>query len=420
MLKKGTTVYTVFSEYTIDQQIGQGGNGTVFLVHDSNNEKFALKAIDRNKEKGEKLKRFKNEIAFCENNIDPHIIKVLDHGTYTDNNNNIIFYIMPVYKHTLREIMNDGIAADKVLPLVTQILSGLRFAHEKGVWHRDIKPENILIDENGNAVLADFGIAHFSSDDLATIVETKQSDRLANFQYAAPEQRVRNGVIDGHADIYALGLIINEMFTNALPIGTDYRKIGDTNTNYAWLDTVVDFMLKQLPNERLYPASTVATRILAAQKDWNLSRELLSIAEERINTQGPYQMKTPVIRDYEYDKGELKIYLSGIDYYWFETWFSILQSAEYNHGEVLGYGPHRLRHYPPECIAMPISSSNETNKQVAKYIKQWLEESTKVFNKKQNDKYIRAENERRQKKEEEIQRLRHEVKMKEAIKGLFD
>ena len=66
MLKKRTTVYTAFSEYTIDRQISQGGNGTVFLAHDKNNEKFALKAIDRNKASTEKLKRFKNEIVFCE------------------------------------------------------------------------------------------------------------------------------------------------------------------------------------------------------------------------------------------------------------------------------------------------------------------------------------------------------------------
>ena len=103
MLKKRTIVYTAFSEYTIDRQISQGGNGTVFLVHDKTAEKFALKVIDRNKTSTEKLKRFKNEIAFCENSDNPNVIKVLDHGTYTVDDENLVFYIMPVYDQTLRD-----------------------------------------------------------------------------------------------------------------------------------------------------------------------------------------------------------------------------------------------------------------------------------------------------------------------------
>ena len=76
MLRKGTKVYTAFSEYIVDKQISQGGNGTVFLVHDQN-KNYALKAIDRDKTSTEKLKRFKNEISFCEDNTHPNIIKVL-------------------------------------------------------------------------------------------------------------------------------------------------------------------------------------------------------------------------------------------------------------------------------------------------------------------------------------------------------
>jgi len=420
MLKKGTKVYSAFSEYTIEQQINQGGNGTVFLAHDQSNEKVALKAVDRTKISSEKLKRFKNEIAFCENNSDPHIIKVMDHGTYIKDNINLVYYIMPVYNQTLRELMNEGIEAEKVLPIITQILSGLRFAHEKGVWHRDIKPENILIDKNGNAVIADFGIAHFSSDELATIVETKQSDRLANFQYAAPEQRVRGEMVDGRADIYAVGLILNEMYTNTLPIGSKYRTIGDVNPEYAWLDVLVESMLRQNPIERPYPASTVATRILASQKDWHLSQELLSLTEEKPSADKPYQMEVPTIRDHEYDKGELKVYLDGIGYYWFEVWFGTLQSI-HNYQALVGFEPRRLRHYSPDCIAMPISTDSLPNlKHIAQNIKAWLVEATRVFNEERRAEYARKEIESRQKKEAEIARLRKEAEMRTAVKELFD
>lgn len=422
MLKKGITVYTAFSEYTVDKQISQGGNGTVFHVHDEANEKYALKAIDRNKTSTEKLKRFKNEIAFCENNDDPNIIKILDHGTCTVGGENYVFYLMPIYDQTLRRLMTEGIKPDRVLPLITQILSGLRFAHEKGVWHRDIKPENILIDGIGNAIIADFGIAHFSSDNLATIVETKQSDRLANFQYAAPEQRIKGGAVDGRADIYAVGLILNEIFTHTLPIGSNYKKIGDVNPEYSWLDSVADSMLQQEPGDRPFPASNVALRILTAQKEWRLSQDLMRLAEEKPKNDGPYQMAVPTIRDSMYDKGELRVYLDGIDEYWFETWFGTLSQGRYNHSYSTGYAPFNLRKYPPDCIAMPISvsSQNVDLKSIAQNLKAWISAATVVFNREQRVRYDREENERRQKKEAEIKRLKKEAEMRAAVKGLFD
>lgn len=423
MLRKGTTVYTAFSEYTIEKQISQGGNGTVYRVHNHNNERFALKAIDRNKTSSEKLKRFKNEIAFCENNDNPHIIKVLDHGTYTTNDENLVFYIMPEYELTLRNRIDKGITSEEILPIITQILSGLRFAHDKHVWHRDIKPENILIDQKGNVVIADFGIAHFSSDNLATIVETKLSDRMANFQYAAPEQREKGGLVDGHADIFAVGLILNEMFTHTLPIGSNYKKIGDVNPGYAWLDAVVDSMLQQMPDDRPYPASTVATRILAAQHDWDLSQELLQLAEEKPKDKGPYQMEVPTIRDSTFEKGELKVYLDGFDYRWFEVWFGILRNGNYSHSAQVGFEPQRLNHYPPDCIALPIPASSSWGydlKSLARYMKGWIEQATWKFNEEQRAKYNRDESTRRRQKGAEIRQLRHESEMQKAVKGLFN
>ena len=68
MLKKGIVIKTTFDEYTVEAQINQGGNGTVFRVCDSYGNHLALKAIDRKNTSREKLKRFRNEIAFCQNN----------------------------------------------------------------------------------------------------------------------------------------------------------------------------------------------------------------------------------------------------------------------------------------------------------------------------------------------------------------
>jgi len=233
MLKKNTHLTTAFEEYIIQTQVGQGGNGTVFEAIDSSKNTVAIKLIDRNITSKDKLKRFKNEIGFCQNNTHPNIVKVLDYGAYLADSKDIIFYVMPYFSKTLRTKIKEGIERNIIFPLFMQMLDGIGFAHSKGVWHRDIKPENILIDPLTNqVVIADFGIAHFSHDIIVTSIETKATDKLANFVYAAPEQRERNGLVDGHCDIFSLGLILNEMFTGTVIAGTNYKTVSDVWIGY--------------------------------------------------------------------------------------------------------------------------------------------------------------------------------------------
>jgi len=84
--------------------------------------------------------------------------------------------------------------------------------------------------------VADFGIAHFTRDVLIESVKTSDGARLCNFTYAAPEQRQRGASVDHRADIYALGLILNELFTTKIPLGADYVKIRDVALEFEWLD----------------------------------------------------------------------------------------------------------------------------------------------------------------------------------------
>ena len=141
------------------------------------------------------------------------------------------------------------------------------------------------------------------------------------------------------------------------------------------------------------------------------------------NSDGPFQMEVPSVQDSQYDAGELKVYLDGIDPSWFETWFGILQQGQYNHTETIGFETYRLRRYPPDCIAMPIYTSSVLGynlKNIAQYMKAWITEATRLFNEEQRSRYNREENDRRRNKEAEINRLRKEAEMREAVKGLFD
>lgn len=220
---------------------------------------IAIKVVLR--EQGSKLARFSNEINFCERNQNKNIIEIYDHGTI---GNNMIFYVMPLAKETLRDRIKKHIQHSDAEEIFINILYGLKYAHEKGAYHRDIKPENILfLDETNNAVIADFGIAHFCEEDIIASVKTKASDRMANFQYAAPEQRIKGNAknVDGRADVYAAGLILVEMFTGELVGAGNYTKISKVAPEYKYLDYVFNELFCQNPNDRLYPVDAIIEKI---------------------------------------------------------------------------------------------------------------------------------------------------------------
>jgi serine/threonine protein kinase len=237
-----------FETYTVVQQLGSGGAGTVYEVKASDGQRLALKALDRSRVSRKQLARFRNEMRFCSQPHSSHIIQVLDQGK---GDGEILFYVMPYFPGTLRKRMRAGINGGDVLPLYNQVLDAVEAAHLLGAVHRDIKPENILYeDATQMLVLADFGIARFQEDAMATAIHTSPSERLANFAYAAPEQRVPGTDVDSRADIYALGLLLNEMFTGQIPLGSGIRSIKDAAPQFAYLDGLVDLMIQQRPEER--------------------------------------------------------------------------------------------------------------------------------------------------------------------------
>lgn len=246
-MKKGDVLVSAFDSYTIDSQIGEGGCGTVFSCFNDGHGLFAIKIVDKSKGK-EKIKRFKNEISFCQRDNGPNVIRVIDYGTAEFDGHDYLFYVMPCYKYSLRTLMNGEMDPSTIISIFSGICSGLRSAHERQCVHRDLKPENILIGDDGKAVLSDFGIAHFIDFDKATTVATTATSRLANFAYHAPEQL--NGEFSAASDIFALGLILNQMFTGVIPQGEKYKKIGDVNPDYSFLDNLVSKMISQDPSAR--------------------------------------------------------------------------------------------------------------------------------------------------------------------------
>jgi serine/threonine protein kinase len=238
------------SDYIVLERLGGGGNGDVYLVTDEDNEKLAIKILKPKKPKIDR-KRFKNESHFCMNANNPHIIKVIETGVIESQEGNRLFSVMEYIPQTLRKAMQDGITNNDKVNIILQIADGLYYAHQMGIFHRDLKPENILLETNSyNIKIADWGIAHFSAEELYTIIETKVYERLANFQYASPEQRNREGHIDHRSDIYSLGLLMHELFTGIVPQGLGYNNIETVSPEYAGFDNIITKMIQHLPDNR--------------------------------------------------------------------------------------------------------------------------------------------------------------------------
>jgi serine/threonine protein kinase len=260
-LKKPISFETTFGMYVVNELLGEGGAGRVYGGLGIDQKPIALKVLAQDKATSDKRSRFKNEIAFLARNKHLNIVTVVDHGISISGEVTGPFYVMHRYHSNLRHIIQSGIQPSKVLPLFSQVLDGVEAAHLQGVVHRDLKPENILYDKELNALaIADFGTARFTEDTLATTIETGPTQRLANFQYAAPEQRAPGKEALATADIFALGLILNEMFTGAVPQGTEYRQISQVTPDHGFLDAIVATMLRQAPAER--PPSIAEVKML--------------------------------------------------------------------------------------------------------------------------------------------------------------
>ena len=242
-MNKNDIVMFENQEYILCEEIGSVGNGAVWSAKIADEEPiYAVKFL--NTENGSKKERFLREIEFCSYCEHPNIIKIYAQSFCNGN----ICYLMPRYEKTLKDVIKSETDYIRLIDYILQICEGLRYIHgmSEPIIHRDIKPENILIDKNDNVVIADFGIAHFIDSEL-----TSKNDLLCNRNYFAPEQIKGNALNTTTAcDIYALGMIINELFTKHKPLGSKFVKISNVNPLLYELDELVYGCMKQNPEER--------------------------------------------------------------------------------------------------------------------------------------------------------------------------
>ncbi len=203
--------------YEIQEIIGVGGMAVVYKAYDSIDDRVvAVKILkDEYLANEEFRRRFKNESKAIAVLSHPNIVKVYD-VSYGDKLQYIVMeYIEGI---TLKEYIEQvgTVNWKEAVHFVTQILRALQHAHDKGIVHRDIKPQNIMLVQNGNIKVADFGIARFSRSETRTM----SGSAIGSVHYISPEQ-ARGDITDDKADIYSVGVVMYEMLTGQVPFQSE-------------------------------------------------------------------------------------------------------------------------------------------------------------------------------------------------------
>ncbi len=216
------------TNYEIIKEIGRGGTGTVHLAKDKRLDRMVavkMLQIDMAFDEdviAEIIQRFHKEARAIARLNHPNIVDIYDFG---EENGNHFMVIELLHGQSLSEtlIKKIKLPVEIIISIGVQLCDALSYAHKNGIVHRDIKPANIIISEDHQVKLTDFGIAQLGNDKL---VLTQAGSILGSILYIPPEQLVDSRQVDKRADIYSLGVTLYQLFTGRLPFeGTSVGEV---------------------------------------------------------------------------------------------------------------------------------------------------------------------------------------------------
>ncbi|TML34880.1 MAG: serine/threonine protein kinase [Actinobacteria bacterium] len=212
----------VVGGYRLEEPLGEGAVGLVFAARDADGRRVALKLLRSELAEDQVMvARFEREARLAHDLGTPHVVPILELG----RSEGIEFLAMPYYAGgslALRLRLLGPLGVDETVDLAAQLGRGLDALHARGVLHRDVKPSNVLLDGEGTAALADFGLAR--GPDSTRL--TAEGQLLGTPHYLAPE------LIEGReasraSDVYALGCVLYECLAGEPPFaGRGAAEIG--------------------------------------------------------------------------------------------------------------------------------------------------------------------------------------------------
>ena len=204
--------------YRIIEQLGQGGMATVYKAyHPALDRYVAIKVLHQAfKEDPNFLARFQREARVVAKIDHPNIVPVYDFSEHEEQPYLVMKF---VEGETLKaRLQRAPLSREEALSIIDATGSALDYAHRLGILHRDIKPSNVLIAEDGDVYLADFGLARIAQRGTSTL----SSDvMLGTPQYISPEQARGESDLDNGTDIYSFGVVLYEMVVGRVPFNAD-------------------------------------------------------------------------------------------------------------------------------------------------------------------------------------------------------
>jgi serine/threonine-protein kinase len=211
-----TTLHTdeLLDQYRIEKLIARSGMASIYKATDTRNDRSVAIKIPHPEMEADPVlyDRFKREEEIGKNMDHPGVMHV-----FTDEDRSGMYMVMEwVNGRLLRQILNEErkLPAERASKITARILDALQYIHDHGVVHRDLKPENVMVDDDDNIKLIDFGIASNAGSRRLTFAKLSQT--MGTPDYISPEQ-VRGGRGDARSDIYSTGVMLYEMLTGKVP-----------------------------------------------------------------------------------------------------------------------------------------------------------------------------------------------------------
>ena len=279
LLIDGATTMPTLGRYEVIRELGHGAMGTVYLGKDPKiNREVAIKTlryddIDESQLSDIKV-RFFREAEAAGNLSHPNIVTIYDVG----EDMGLAYMAMELLQgKELSVFCSEGkaIPIKKTLHVISSVAHALSYAHEKGVVHRDIKPSNIMMLENGNVKVTDFGIAR-----VMDTSKTTTGIILGTPSYMSPEQ-ISGKKVDGRSDLFSLGVVFYELLTTKRPFtGDSFAALMYNITNSTY--TPANKVNPEIPK----PLSDIVNKLLSKNltKRYNCGKQVSQDLHKYINT----------------------------------------------------------------------------------------------------------------------------------------
>jgi serine/threonine-protein kinase len=270
-VKEGSVVD---GRYRVVSKLGSGGMADVWLAEDTHLQRqVALKVLHRHfAQDREFVARFQREAEAAAGLQHPNIVSVYDRGQFDGVN-----YIAMQYVEgpTLKALIDSGLRPEQAVALIRQVLEAARTAHRHGIVHRDLKPQNVIVDDEGKALVTDFGIARAGVSEI-----TQTGSVMGTPHYLSPEQ-AQGFDVTSVSDLYSIGVLLYEALTGRVPfegesaVAVAMKQVSQVPQRPSSinprvspaLDAVVMRALEKEPGQRFQSADAFIAALDAAMRE---------------------------------------------------------------------------------------------------------------------------------------------------------